>query len=97
VPVGEVIASVVRPKGEGRHDKLSRLEAVWNDAVGKRIAKDTRLVQLKNRVLLVEARSSGLAQELSVYMKARLLKLLREGSGLALEDLRCRVGGWNEG
>ena len=79
-----------RPKGEGRHDKLSRLEAVWNEAVGKRIAKDTRLVQLKNRVLLVEA----LAEAARHARRGRVVtrRAARRGHGRMVEQRRPRSG-----
>ncbi|MGE0707058.1 MAG: DUF721 domain-containing protein [Planctomycetota bacterium] len=96
MPVGDVIAKVMR--GQTRQqDLLGKLEAAWRDAVGAKTAQDTRLAHLRGGVLTVEVRTSGLAQELGVYLKAQLLSRLQERAGVVLKDLRCRVGGWEEG
>jgi predicted nucleic acid-binding Zn ribbon protein len=96
VSVGEIIADVVRPKKLGKHDALSRLQELWVEAVGAKVARETRLAHFRGGVLTVETRSSALAQELSVYLKRPLIKRLKEQSGLQIRDLRCRVGGWEE-
>jgi len=96
VPVGEVIAKVVR--GQTRQqDVLSRIEAAWREAVGAKTALDTRVAHFKAGVVTIDVRTSALSQELGVYLKASLLSRLQERSGVSIKDLRCRVGGWEEG
>lgn len=95
--IGDLIAGVVRKNGLGNQSTLDRLRSVWQEAVGRKNAAETRIMGLQRGVLTVEVASAALAQELGVYYKRELLKRLREQAGVPIEDLRCRVSGRIQG
>jgi len=57
------------------------------------MAEGARVVRIEKESLVVEVDSAALGQELAVYHKARILKCLRESTGIRLSDLRCRQAG----
>lgn len=83
----------MKQSGVGQGGALARLRQAWEEAVGRATAAQSRVLSHKNGVLLVEADTAALAQELSVYHKPALLKRLRETTKIGLTDLRCRIAG----
>ena len=92
--MAELVGKVLRDTGlDGRETQLDRLRAAWPEAVGKQAAEQSHVESFKGGRLTVEVASAALAQELGVYLKARLLQGLRERTRLPVQDLRVKLGG----
>ena len=91
--VGDLIGQVVSASGVGEHGRLSALRRAWRDAVGRAMAEQARVVDLRAGTLVVEVVSAALGHELSVYLKRELLVELRRATKFEIRDLRCRVTG----
>lgn len=90
--IASLVARVVERAPIGGSGQLRALQQAWVLAVGRDYAQQAWVAGYRTGVLTVEASSAALAQELSVYHKARLLKRLAQDTGLPLKDLRCRLG-----
>ena len=88
----ELVPGVLR----GIQPQRKTLEAVslaWEAAVGKATAARTRVVALKAGVLTLEVASSAVKHDLLTFRKNELLERLAEQlEGVAVSDLKCRVG-----
>jgi predicted nucleic acid-binding Zn ribbon protein len=79
----------------GLHGSLAnaRINTAWNMAAGEELAGHTRVIRLRNNVLLVEVDSSTLLGELRGFMKQELLERVRENTkGMTVLDLDFKVG-----
>lgn len=84
---------VVKQASVGQGGRLDALRKAWEEAVGRETALQTRVEAFRAGVVIVEADSAALAQELGVYHKSSLLSRLRQTTKLPITDLRLRVGG----
>ncbi|MFN5171040.1 MAG: DUF721 domain-containing protein [Cyclobacteriaceae bacterium] len=70
----------------GRFDEAN-VVASWERLVGKSVARQTRKIFIRNRVLFVELQSAGLKHDLNLH-KAQILDVLRKEFGQdAVQDL----------
>ena len=91
VPVSGVLTEFLDRSGIG--ESLERLGAVdeWAVAVGPRIGRVTRAVEVQGDVLVVEARSSAWINELSM-MSGLILERVNAGrAGAAIRRVRFRL------
>jgi hypothetical protein len=73
---------------------LGVIEKEWIELVGRKWAKDTRPVGLKQDILQVEVKSSAVLYELAHFEKERLLKEIQTKYAEArVRDINFRVGG----
>lgn len=71
---------------EGRFDEAN-VVASWERLVGKGVARQTRRIFIRNRVLFVELQSAGLKHDLNLH-KPQILEVLRKEFGHeAVQDL----------
>lgn len=71
---------------EGRFDEAN-VVASWERLVGKGVARQTRRIFIRNRVLFVELQSAGLKHDLNLH-KPQILEVLRKEFGPeAVQDL----------
>ncbi len=71
---------------EGRFDEAN-VVASWERLVGKGVARQTRRIFIRNRVLFVELQSAGLKHDLNLH-KPQILEVLRKEFGQeAVQDL----------
>lgn len=63
-------------------DKLnqSKVIGLWDQVVGKMIARDTTHLYIKNRILYVKLNSPALREELG-YARSKLVKSLNKAAG----------------
>ncbi|MCO5265536.1 MAG: DUF721 domain-containing protein [Lentimicrobium sp.] len=63
-------------------DKLnqSKVIGLWDQVVGKMIARDTTHLYIKNRILYVKLNSPALREELG-YARTKLVKSLNKAAG----------------
>jgi len=88
VPVGQVLARLM--KGLGLEDKLKERELVenWPDIVGPDIARFSRALRVRGGVLYLKVDSPAWGQELH-FLKAQLLERVNERCGPGLvRDIR---------
>ena len=70
-------------------DKLNqaRVISLWDNIVGKMIARDTTHLYIKNKILYVKLNSPALREELG-YAKSKLIKSLNKAAGAeVIEDI----------
>jgi len=78
--IKEVIEELISSYHIG--DKLNETKVIglWDQVVGKMIARETTHLNIKNRVLYVKLNSPALRQELG-YARANLVKSLNKAAG----------------
>lgn len=90
--IADVMSRLLARKGYAQLQQGIEWEAVWSDAAGERLAKNSRVGKTNRGVLEITARSSAVLQELT-FQKRTLLKKLQAAAGANnLRDLRFRVG-----
>lgn len=90
-PLGTALASYLEESGLG--ESLSRLGALdeWPEAVGSRVAKVTRAVEVKGDTLVVEVLSSPWMNELAMMSRLILEGVNTHRDGPAVNRIRFRL------
>ena len=90
-PVGDVLAGYLDRTGLG--EALGRLGALdeWTGAVGPRVSRVTRPVEVRGDTLVVEVISSAWLAELSMMRPLILERVNRARTGPAIGDVRFRL------
>lgn len=92
-PLSDILGALFTAKGYGRLRGVRELEAAWSAAVGEPAAGQTRVGNLRHGVLTVTVAHPILLEELAAFRKPSLLAALRrDAPGLAVQDIRFRVG-----
>lgn len=78
------------PTGEAV-DPIVAIRAAWPEIVGEDVARNSRPFELSRNSLLVVTRSSAWSQQLS-FLSERIVGMVRERCGEAIERVRFRVG-----
>lgn len=90
--IGDVMSRLLARKGYAQLQQGLEWAAVWSEAVGARLSKNSRVGKTNRGVLEITARNSAVLQELT-FQKRKLLKKLQAAAGATnLRDLRFRVG-----
>ncbi len=78
--IKEVIEELIAAYRIG--DKLNETKVIglWDQVVGKMIARETTHLYIKNKILYVKLNSPALRQELG-YARTKLLKMLNKAAG----------------
>ncbi len=91
-PMREVLSQLLAKKGYAQVQTAATCEAAWREAVGQKLAGDTRPGNVNRGILEVLVRNSAAAHELG-FLKTKIVKMLTK---LVPEqricDLRFRVG-----
>ncbi|MYH52717.1 MAG: DUF721 domain-containing protein [Gemmatimonadetes bacterium] len=90
-PLAEVLDGYLDRTGLG--DSLARLEALdeWAAAVGERVSRVTRPVEVRGETLVVEVLSSAWINELSMMGELILERLNARGAGPPIGRIRFRL------
>ncbi len=90
-PVGDVLAGYLDRTGLG--EALGRLGALdeWTGAVGPKVSRVTRPVEVRGDTLVVEVISSAWLAELSMMRPLILERVNRARAGPAIGDVRFRL------
>jgi predicted nucleic acid-binding Zn ribbon protein len=85
--ISEVIAALL--KANGLEDKLAetRLIRSWEELLGKGIARLTKGLYIKNRILFVTLSSSIARSELSMIKKDLLIRLNEKAGKCVIDDI----------
>jgi predicted nucleic acid-binding Zn ribbon protein len=84
----EKLTSTLAPASD-----LARVQAVWDDAVGREVAAAARPTAMRGGALTVTCEASVWAQELELMGPALLERLNAVlATGTEVTELRCRTG-----
>lgn len=88
--ISEIISSIL--KANGLEDKLAetRLIQSWEELLGKSVARLTKSIYIKNRVLFVNLNSSVVRSELSMIKKDILIRLNEKAGKCIIDDIVLR-------
>ena len=92
-PLSEILGALVAARGYGKLRAARELEEAWTAAVGREIARQTKLGDVRRGVLQVTVAHSTLLEELAAYRKPAILAALRQNApNSPIQDVRFRVG-----
>jgi predicted nucleic acid-binding Zn ribbon protein len=88
----DVLSQLLAKRGYAQVQTAAGCTAAWREAVGDKLAADTRPGNVRRGVLEVLVRNSVSAQELG-FLKSKIVKsLMRLVPEQKIRDLRFRVG-----
>lgn len=88
----DVLSQLLAKRGYAQVQQSASCTAAWREAVGERIAGDTRPGNVRRGVLEVLVRNSAVMHELS-FVKSKVLKSLAKlAPDQGIKNLRLRVG-----
>jgi predicted nucleic acid-binding Zn ribbon protein len=91
-PMRDVMSQLLAKKGYAHVQTASACQEAWLEAVGQKVAADTRAGTVRRGVLEVLVRNSSVVQELS-FQKSKIVKTLAQlVPEQKIRDVRFRVG-----
>jgi len=91
--VSEVLARLFTARGWGRRQDRLRLEKAWAEAIGPEKEAQTRVAGFRRGVLEIQVGNAVLLQELTHFLKRKLLEQVRRRlPGVTVTNLRFRAG-----
>jgi len=91
-PVKEVLSQLLAKRGYAQVQTAATCEEAWREAVGGKLAADSRAGNVRRGVLEVLVRNSVTVQELG-FVKTKIVKTLSKlVPEQQIRDLRFRVG-----
>lgn len=88
--IGELLPSLLKATSE-QHQLLRRLERRWRHAVGREVARHTKLVGFRRGTLCVQTDQPGVGFSVQLD-KPRLLRCLSHPGERTVEDIVIRAG-----
>lgn len=90
--VGNVLSQLLAKRGYAQVQTAATCDAAWREAVGTKLAADTRPGNVRRGVLEVLVRNPSISSELG-FLKAKIVKTLTKlVPEQKIRDVRCRVG-----
>jgi len=90
--VRDVLSQLLAKRGYAQVQTAATCEAAWREAVGQKLAADTRPGNVRRGVLEVLVRNSSAVQELA-FLKTKIVKTLTKLiPEQRIRDVRFRVG-----
>jgi predicted nucleic acid-binding Zn ribbon protein len=91
-PMRDVLSQLLAKRGYAQVQTAATCEAAWREAVGQKLAADTRPGNVRRGVLEVLVRNSVVVQELG-FQKTKIVKTLTKlVPEQQIRDVRFRVG-----
>ncbi|WP_298864041.1 DUF721 domain-containing protein [uncultured Gimesia sp.] len=91
-PISQALSELIALKGLARVRGDQRLVKAWKQAAGEKIASQTAVQGIKNRIVMVGVENSALLNELNSFHKGSLLqKLQKEYGKQDVRDIRFRL------
>ena len=91
-PVGDVLSQLLAKRGYAQVQTAATCDVAWREAVGSKLAADTRPGNVRRGVLEVLVRNPSVSSELG-FLKAKIVKTLTKLiPEQKIRDVRCRVG-----
>ncbi len=92
IPLSNALSELIALKGLARVRGDQRLLEAWKQAAGEKIASQTTVQGIKNRIVMVGVENSALLNELNSFHKSSLLqKLQKEYGKQDVRDIRFRL------
>lgn len=92
IPLSNALSELIALKGLARVRGDQRLLEAWEQAAGEKIASQTTVQGIKNRIVMVGVENSALLNELNSFHKSSLLqKLQKEYGKQDVRDIRFRL------
>lgn len=89
-----VISRLFAAKGYGRVQADRQLHLLWKEVAGEDVARQSRVLSLKNGVLQIGVANSALINELASFQKPELLEKLKAApQQLRIRDLKFKLRG----
>ena len=91
-PMRDVLSQLLAKRGYAQIQTAATCEAAWREAVGPKLATDTRPGNVRRGVLEVMVRNPSVSSELG-FLKTKIVKKLSQlVPEQKIKDLRFRVG-----
>ena len=91
-PMRDVLSQLLAKRGYAQVQTAATCDAAWREAVGQKLAEDTRSGNVRRGILEVLVRNSVSVQELG-FLKTKIVKMLAKlVPEQRIRDLRFRVG-----
>jgi predicted nucleic acid-binding Zn ribbon protein len=91
-PMGQAISQLLARTGYAQVQTAATCDAAWREAVGDKLAANTRPGNVKRGVLEVLVSNNSVMQELS-FIKSKAVKILKQlVPEQQIRDVRFRVG-----
>jgi hypothetical protein len=91
-PVKDVLSQLFAKRGYGQVQTAATCDAAWREAVGQKLAADTRAGNVRRGVLEVLVRNSSVRHELG-FLKPKIVKMLGKlVPEQQIRDVRFSVG-----
>jgi predicted nucleic acid-binding Zn ribbon protein len=91
-PMRDVLSQLLAKRGYAQVQQAAGCTAAWREAVGEKLAADSRPGNVKRGVLEVLVRNPSVSSELG-FLKAKVIKVLTKlVPEQGVKDLRMRVG-----
>ena len=90
--VRDIVAEVITRAGIGRTQSVGVRDLAWREALGEKLAKQTRPGAVRRGTLEVIVANSTLLQELSFQKTDIVGRLAQHAPELAVRDIKFRVG-----
>lgn len=88
--IGGIVSRLFQMRGYGRTQGDAELGKLWSEIAGEQIAASTRVMGLRNGVLMIGVSSSPLLSELASFHHERLLEALQAKLGKRIKDLKFK-------
>lgn len=90
--IADAVNDLLARRGYARTQDAAEQQEIWNQAVGRQLAEDSRVGQLRGGVVEVIVRNSAVLQELTFQKRQIIRKLARLGQNTVVKDVKFRVG-----
>ena len=90
--VADAVNDLLARRGYARVQEATDQQEAWSKAVGRQLAADSRIGQLRSGVFEVTVRNSAVLQELTFQKRQIIRRLAGLVEGTAVKDVKFRVG-----
>mmetsp|Transcript_3101 Transcript_3101/g.1817 ORF Transcript_3101/g.1817 Transcript_3101/m.1817 type:complete len:107 (+) Transcript_3101:5609-5929(+) len=90
--VGDVINNIVSKYRYGTEAQMLKLWEIWENAVGKIIAENTKPAAFKGNLLIVHVNNSAVLQQLRFLKEDMITKLNNALKEDIVKNIRFRIG-----
>ncbi len=90
--IGDILENTLKQWSREAGGPITRLWAVWDEAVGEAVAQNAQPSCLKNRVLTVHVTCSTWTQHLQFLKSDMIVALNRAAGGPLVDDIRFKIG-----
>ena len=90
--ISGIITKILKTCRHETCDDLENVCNIWNNAVGKSVAENTRPFALKGKILIVNVTSSSWIQQLQFFKNDILTKINSLAEKELVEEIKLKIG-----